>query len=403
MGIRLGFRQEEGGPVLEELQLIADSLAARLERSVAIDDPRMRLLVHTPHRGEAVDRHRVVSIMQKAATPEAIDWAQQHGIATATGPVRIPPDEQNEVAARVCVPVRHESYLYAYLWLLDPHESATDADLEQAQIAAEEAGKVLYTDRLLGDLRRGRERELLRDLVGSDAAARAQAVRQLVSTDRLPEGAEVVVLVAEVTGQQADADLALGLALQRAAGRLAPLHTIWTTRGGVHGVLLVGGREAPAPARLRTAAEELYDELGSARVGIGPAGPLESAYESHGCALQALQIAGHVPALDPVAAWDELGVYRLLAQLPLDRLRADTVPDGLRQLAEADDSGVLMETLEVYLDEAGRTPAAIERLQIHRTSLYYRLNRIEQLTGMSLGDGTDRLALHLGLKLLRLI
>jgi DNA-binding PucR family transcriptional regulator len=35
--------------------------------------------------------------------------------------------------------------------------------------------------------------------------------------------------------------------------------------------------------------------------------------------------------------------------------------------------------------------------------MYYRLSRIEQITGMSLASGGDRLALHLGVKLARLL
>ena len=46
--------------------------------------------------------------------------------------------------------------------------------------------------------------------------------------------------------------------------------------------------------------------------------------------------------------------------------------------------------------------ASAKRLHIHRATLYYRLSRIEELTGMSLADGQDRLALHLGVKLGRL-
>ena len=43
-----------------------------------------------------------------------------------------------------------------------------------------------------------------------------------------------------------------------------------------------------------------------------------------------------------------------------------------------------------------------ERLQVHRTSLYYRIGRVEEITGMRLANGGDRLALHLGVKLARL-
>ena len=49
------------------------------------------------------------------------------------------------------------------------------------------------------------------------------------------------------------------------------------------------------------------------------------------------------------------------------------------------------------------TLSTAEALFLHRASLYYRLQRIEELTGASLKSGSDRLALHLGLKLARLL
>jgi DNA-binding PucR family transcriptional regulator len=61
-----------------------------------------------------------------------------------------------------------------------------------------------------------------------------------------------------------------------------------------------------------------------------------------------------------------------------------------------------LQTLEAYLDLAGNALATSERLQLHRTSLYYRIQRLEQLAGTDLKDGNERLSLHLGLKLARL-
>ena len=46
--------------------------------------------------------------------------------------------------------------------------------------------------------------------------------------------------------------------------------------------------------------------------------------------------------------------------------------------------------------------ATYERLHIHRATLYYRLQKVEKVTGVNLADGNDRLALHLGFKLSRL-
>ncbi len=398
--------------MLEELQRIADSLAAGLQRSVAIDDPQHRLLVHTSHHGETVDRHRVESIMDKTVGQNVIDWIRGHGIATATVPVRIEPNEQLGVVARVCVPVRSQGILLAYLWLLDADGSVSGADLEQAMASADTAGGVLFREQLLGDIRRGRERELLRDLLSSDAAVREHAAAQLVDGDRLPADGSVVVLALDVTdgGPGAD-DVAVELALHRVASRLLPLRAISTSRSGAGGVLLVGGRSLPGTDRLRAVAEalckETADVLGdgaTVRVGIGPVvSSVAESHQSHRGAQDALRVAALVPGFSAIASWDELGIYRLLVQLPLEQLRDNAVPPGLLRLVEADESGQLVQTLEVYLDEAGRVPATIDLLKIHRTSLYYRLNKIEQLTGMDLSRGGDRLALHLGIKLARLI
>ncbi|NJP79172.1 PucR family transcriptional regulator, partial [Streptomyces sp. AA8] len=62
----------------------------------------------------------------------------------------------------------------------------------------------------------------------------------------------------------------------------------------------------------------------------------------------------------------------------------------------------LARTAEVFLDcagQAGRTAAA---LGIHRQTLYYRLARVEQLTGLDLDEGEGRLLLHMALKASRL-
>ena len=59
----------------------------------------------------------------------------------------------------------------------------------------------------------------------------------------------------------------------------------------------------------------------------------------------------------------------------------------------------LAATARRYLDLAGSAQATAAALQIHRQTLYYRLNRIEQVTGLDLRRGEHRLRLHLGLQL----
>jgi DNA-binding PucR family transcriptional regulator len=103
-------------------------------------------------------------------------------------------------------------------------------------------------------------------------------------------------------------------------------------------------------------------------------------------------VAAAVPLLGPVARWEELGAYRLLR----DVAAPDPVIDTLA------DSPELLHTLEVFLDHAGTVARAAEALHIHRQTLYYRLSRIEELTGCELADGQSRLLLHMSVKLARL-
>jgi hypothetical protein len=71
-------------------------------------------------------------------------------------------------------------------------------------------------------------------------------------------------------------------------------------------------------------------------------------------------------------------------------------------LLDAPETLPLVETLETYLDVAGNAQVTAERLNLHRTSLYYRLQRVEQLAGTDLKDGQERLALHMALKVARM-
>ncbi len=62
----------------------------------------------------------------------------------------------------------------------------------------------------------------------------------------------------------------------------------------------------------------------------------------------------------------------------------------------------LMEALEGLLDAGGDVAAAAKALHVHRATLYRRLERVEELTGLDLTKGDDRLYAHLSLRLQRL-
>ncbi|WP_223183236.1 PucR family transcriptional regulator, partial [Streptomyces sp. CBMA370] len=108
-------------------------------------------------------------------------------------------------------------------------------------------------------------------------------------------------------------------------------------------------------------------------------------------------LAAHAqPLLGPLAEWTAIGPYRLLTALP----RAEPDPAVRALLSPAHTE--LARTAEEFLDHAGQAGRTAAALGIHRQTLYYRLSRVEQLTGLDLDAGEDRLLLHMALKAARL-
>jgi hypothetical protein len=115
-----------------------------------------------------------------------------------------------------------------------------------------------------------------------------------------------------------------------------------------------------------------------------------------------VRVATHVPARGRVIAWSELGAYRTITALIGATDPAAMLPDSVVRLLSAHDAATLAGSLETYLEHAGDAQATAAALSVHRSSLYHRLHRIEQVTGMRLRVGDDRLELHLGLRMWRL-
>ena len=55
-------------------------------------------------------------------------------------------------------------------------------------------------------------------------------------------------------------------------------------------------------------------------------------------------------------------------------------------------------TLEAFLDAGGDVKATAQVLSLHRSGVDYRMKRIEELTGLVLARGEDRLLAHLAIR-----
>jgi PucR C-terminal helix-turn-helix domain len=114
----------------------------------------------------------------------------------------------------------------------------------------------------------------------------------------------------------------------------------------------------------------------------------------------ACSLAADGAADSAAACWSRLSADALLAQLASPAPPGAIIPDGVLALLADPAAHILVPTVEKFLDCAGEVQRAARELRVHRTTLYYRLGRAEQISGLNLRDGRDRL-LHLVLGLRR--
>ncbi|MFJ7151670.1 PucR family transcriptional regulator [Streptomyces sp. NPDC100445] len=377
----------------------------------------------------ALDPVRTRSILTRRSTAAVRTWFEGFGITRATAPVRIPPSPGAGVyRGRICLPVRHRNVVLGYVWLLDGDPGPTDGQLAAALRVADRIGALLADEAEAGA---GLSRELRAVLTAEHGWQRDMAVADLrTALGPRADGPHTLVCVAP--WPSADPDDAPA---PRTVPHVAALCTLPWGPTGLSLAVLVRLRttDVPTPA-LTTAARLLKDAeaagAGGARArGAGArtaaavaarsagspaaAGTVAAAGSAAGIgeprtglaelaavwqeARAAARAALAEPRFAPVAEWGRIGPYRLLTALPPEAAH-DPVAGPLLAPAHRE----LARTAEVYLDCAGQAGRTAAELGVHRQTLYYRLSRVEQLTGLDLDDGEDRLLLHMTLKRARL-
>nr|WP_246345166.1 PucR family transcriptional regulator [Conexibacter arvalis] len=213
-------------------------------------------------------------------------------------------------------------------------------------------------------------------------------------------------------GGLAAAEAALGAALRsEAADGLVAVHD------GLVGALVPGYDEDELFALARRIAERATRTLGaSLRLGAGRAvdsADARRAFHEARCALEALALAqphgdGDVDrgaadgasARTTVATYRDLGSFQLLLSLQDDdalRLFCDSILSPIEE-SEGAYGGELMRSLEAFIEENGQWERAAKRLYCHRHTLRYRIRRVEELTGRSMGSARDRIEFWLALR-----
>ncbi|MFD9923873.1 PucR family transcriptional regulator [[Kitasatospora] papulosa] len=376
-----------------DYQELVDEISALLNAPATLENRDFGLVAFGAHDSDddtAMDPVRTRSILTRRSTPAVRAWFEGFGITRATGPVRIPAaPEAGVFRDRVCLPVRHRGVVLGYVWLLDADPGPTDGQLAAVMDVAARIGALLADEERAGtDL----SREFGAVIVAVSGWQRDMAVsalREALGADA--DGLHVLVCVTPWEGEAPSA---------RSVPSAAALATV-PGPGARTLAALVRLRSPEALDPATTAAERLRSVAGpTATAGLAAArrglAELADAWQE---ALSAARAASAESRFGPVTVWSAIGPYRLLAALPRT---PGTAPDQAVRTLLAPAHAELARTAEVFLDRAGQASRTASELGIHRQTLYYRLARVQQLTGLDLNDGEDRLLLHMALKAARL-
>jgi PucR C-terminal helix-turn-helix domain/GGDEF-like domain len=401
---------------VSELQAIVDSIATRAGRPALIEDRRQRVVVYS-EQTEPMDEVRRLSILRRQTTAEVIAFFRDVGVQQATCAIRTPACPRLGMLPRVCIPIRHGDLLLGFLWFLDPDQSMTDEEIASVSPTTTDLALALYRENLSGEIASRRETEAVRLLLADEPDERQHGVFALLDEGALADDGPAIAMVAKLSvhpGERPDdlARIAMEQALLDSRRWLGPRQAVHLSRYD-HGVLLVRCQRRRGDVELQDIAAHLNASLQGAAcglpsvseavVGVGQVrSGLADLRDSYDEAALAMRVALQLPAAGPIAWWSKLGVYRVLSQLSGEDLRNASVHPGLEKLLGDPLHLPLLETLETYLDLACSAGATAQQMNLHRTSLYYRLQRVEELADTTLKDGNERLSLHLALKVARL-
>ena len=174
-------------------------------------------------------------------------------------------------------------------------------------------------------------------------------------------------------------------------------------------LLVPGGDEATAARAAEAVLREMEAGLAGYTFAIGRSRIAEEPEDLTRAAGEALLAANVAQGSSEsgALAFEETGAYRLLLSAmsenpaELQRFYSETVEPlvAYDEQYETD----LVQTLETFLEADGNVAGTAQRLFTHRHTIYYRLERVRELSGLDVSSSDGREKLSLGLKAMRVL
>ncbi|HEV2974079.1 MAG TPA: helix-turn-helix domain-containing protein, partial [Solirubrobacteraceae bacterium] len=258
--------------------------------------------------------------------------------------------------------------------------------------------------------------DFLRAVLGRELTEREELVSRAAELSlQLQEGACMIVAHAHPQAPTDEGWRGRVRAIAERGAKAAVSRSIaaLSERDGIPGVevlvLVPGGEEATAARAAEAVLREMQASLAGFTFALGRSRIAEDPADLPRAASEALLAANvaHAQADGAALAFEETGAYRLLLSAmsenpqELQRFYAETVEPLVAYDEQYETE--LVRTLEAFLEADGNVAGTAQRLFTHRHTIYYRLERVRELSGHDVGSSDGREKLSLGLKAMRVL
>jgi purine catabolism regulator len=384
----------EGG----DLKDLAERMAGLLGQSISIENDRFEILASA--NVAPVDEARRFTVSKGRTDPRLVRALDERGtlaeIRQTLRPVFIPalPDVGLELE-RILAPIVVHGDIYGYVWVIAHDRPLNDLDGMAITSGATIAAVMMLHQESVQSAETSLKGSLLSQLIQGDAG------REAVLTDQaLRYGIDLTQPYVMLVVEQTDRGTQKLLQTYRRVNRLAAVRDWRAVVGQFAGqAVLLARADEDIPAMVDAIRQEINQDV---RLGVsGPHRGAESVGLAHRQCQEALLITGRLGETRPVAYFNDLGYLHALYRAGAGSLDGNPyVPLARRLLQE--DQPELFRTLEAYVDAGGNGVQTAEALDIHRSTLNYRLERIKEICAVDLSDPQVRMNFQVAIKLLRL-
>mgnify|MGYP005838096081 CR=1 FL=1 len=387
------------------LEGIAQALGSFLHKGIVVQDKHLRVQTHSTAPDLANDWESVLDLLKdRAKLPQAL--SNRHRLPRHTA-VSHSQTLRSDGLARLVTPIVAQGVGRGYLSAITRGAPFTDLDRLVLQHGATICALEMARQKTISEAEKRLRGDFLHNLMTgtlSEAEALAEGDRfrhdmnvphvAIVMTwhgEKRPSGRRLETLVNSVLqSKNVQALVYLREEELRLFFTADPRALVAHARAFAESVIEAANREYKG-SKLAVGIGSVAERIGKWSL-------------SYRDAAHAAKIARRLRAQQPLYSAD-LGIYTLLAR---DDLRSDLL--GLRdkmigKLLAHDERqrADLLQTLEAFFEAHGNATQTAEKLSVHRNTLFYRMNRIQEILDLDLNQTDVRLALHLSLKIHRLL